>query len=43
MALELIGKIIWFILGACFGASIMYFGGLIIDWKEDKKDERGSL
>ena len=36
-ALEVLGHILFFTIGTCFGAALMYFGGLIIDWKEDRR------
>lgn len=34
-ALELIGHGIFFTIGVCIGAAIMYFGGLIADRQEE--------
>lgn len=36
-ALTLLGNILFFVIGTCFGAAVMYFGGLIIDWREENK------
>lgn len=36
--LTMIGHGIFLIIGVILGASIMYFGGLFIDWKENKND-----
>lgn len=35
--LEFIGHGIYFIIGLCLGASIMYFFEVFMDWKEDRK------
>ena len=35
VALEFFGVVIYFVIGAIVGASIMYFGGLIIDRRND--------
>ena len=37
--LTVLGNILFFVIGTCFGAAIMYFGGLFIDWREDKKND----
>ena len=36
-ALTLIGHAIFFVIGLCIGAAIMYIGGLIIDRKLDEE------
>ncbi len=36
MGLDFIGNGIFLIIGICIGASIMYFGGLIIDRLNDE-------
>lgn len=36
-ALNLFGKILYFLIGAFTGACIMYFGGLIIDREEERR------
>ena len=35
-AIQLIGNIIFFTIGLIVGASIMYFGGLLIDRREER-------
>ena len=37
-ALEFLGHALFFVIGAVVGASVMYFGGLIADWLEDRKE-----